>query len=150
MPVKKPALNKNPKQPVYVSKTYSVNGFKSLCESHVVELVMNPRGNLNKYKGVTRRMLCTLNRALLNSAFGKKTLNFKPPHQTAPYNAEARGLVTVWDIFRQDWRNVPVKAAYIMPAPYTMKAEPVEDFIEYFDKVIKPMTLDQRIQYIDS
>jgi hypothetical protein len=149
MPTKKVALQKTAPKPVYVSQTYSVDGFFTLCQSHVVELVFHPRGDLNKYKSVTRRMLCTLNKTLLNSEFGKKTLNFKPPMQSPPYNAKAKGLVTVWDIFRQDWRNVPVKAAYIMPSPYTMKAEPVENFIDYFDKVIKPMTLAQRIQYIN-
>jgi hypothetical protein len=150
MPTQKVALQKTAPKPAITSTQFSVAGFKTLCESHVVELVFNPRGNLKNYKGVTRRMLCTLNRALLNSAFGKKTLNFKPPMQSPPYNAAAKGLVTVWDIFRQDWRNVPVKAAFIMPSPYTMPAEPVENFIDYFDKAIKPMTLAQRMQYIDS
>jgi hypothetical protein len=130
-----------------LSQTYSVNGFKLLCESHVVELVFNTRDRRNPRM---RRMMCTLNRSLLNSTFGKVSLRFKPPSQTPPYNAESKGLVTVWDIFRQDWRNVPVKAAFIMPQPHTMKAEPVEDFIEYFDKVIRPMTFDQRKQFIEN
>jgi hypothetical protein len=149
MPTQKVAPQKTPPKPIYVSQTYSVDNFFKLCQKNVVELVFNPRGNLNKYKGVTRRMLCTLNPILLNSEFGKITLKFKPPTQSPPYNAKAKGLVTVWDIFRQDWRNVPVKAAYIMPPPYTMPAEPVQDFIDYFDKAIKPMTLAQRMQYIN-
>jgi hypothetical protein len=150
MPVKKVALQKTPKPPVYVSKSYSVDGFFLLCNQCVVELVFFPRGDLGKYKGTTRRMLCTLNKKLLNSDFGKRTLNFKPPLQSPPYNAKSKGLVTVWDIFRQDWRNVPVKAANVMPPPFTMKAEPIEDFMDYFDKVIKPMTREQRRQYIDT
>ena len=148
MPVKKVALSKTTKQPVY-SSSYSVNGLRILCESNVVELIFFRR-DISKNKTDMRRMLCTLNRALLNSEFGIKTLNFKRPMQSPPYNAAAKGLVTVWDIFRQDWRNVPVKSAYIMPAPHTMPAEPVEEFIEYFDKVIKPMTLEQRRQFIEN
>jgi hypothetical protein len=143
MPSKKVTSN------VTISQTYSVGGFKTLCESHVVDVVFYKRSSPTNNK-IMRRMLCTLNRKLLGSAFGKNTLKFKPPRQTSTYNAEARGLVTVWDIFRQDWRNVPVKASVVMQEPYTMKAEPIENFIEYFDKSIKPMTLGQRKQFIEA
>jgi hypothetical protein len=134
------------------SKSYnlSTNAFKAICQTHVVELVFNPRGNLGKYKGVTRRMLCTLNYRLLNSTFGKVTLKFKPPTHPKPYNAETKGLVTVWDIIMQDWRNIPVKAAYLMEKPYTMKAEPIEEYIEYFNKRIATMTLEERKTFMDT
>jgi hypothetical protein len=134
---------------VTISQTYSPAGFKELCKACVVDVVFYRRSSPTGNK-IMRRMMCTLNEKLLNSDFGKKTLKFRPPSQSAPYNAAAKGLVTVWDIFRQDWRNVPVKAAVVMQAPYTMKAEPVENFIEYFDKTIKPMTLGQRQQYIQA
>jgi hypothetical protein len=134
---------------VTISTTYSVPGFTELCKTHVVDVVFYRRSSPTGNK-VMRRMLCTLNSELLNSYFGKRTLKFRPPSKSAPYNAAAKGLVTVWDIFRQDWRNVPVKAAVVMQAPYTMPATPVKNFMEYFDKTIKPMTLGQRQQYIQA
>jgi hypothetical protein len=134
---------------VTINTSYSVKGFKTLCQSHVVDVVFYRRSSPIGGKAM-RRMLCTLNVELLNSTFGKKTLKFRSPMQSPPYNAEAKGLVTVWDIFRQDWRNVPVKAALVMQAPYTMPATPVKNFIEYFDKTIQPMTLGQRQQYIQA
>lgn len=134
---------------VTINTTYSVKGFKTLCENNVVDVVFYRRSSPTGSK-VMRRMLCTLNVELLNSTFGKRTLKFRPPTQSPAYNAEAKGLVTVWDIFRQDWRNVPVKAAMIMQAPYTMPATPVKNFIEYFNKTIQPMTLGQRQQYIQA
>jgi hypothetical protein len=143
MPAKKVTSN------VTISETYSVGGLKTLCQTHVVDLVFYKRSSPANNK-IMRRMLCTLNEKLLNSTFGKTTLHFVPPLGTAPYNVASRGLVTVWDIFRQGWRNVPVKAALIMQPPFTMPAEPVENFIEYFDKTIKPMTLAQRQQYIQA
>jgi hypothetical protein len=134
---------------ITISQTYSVPGFTTLCKSYVVDVVFYKRSSPTGNKTM-RRMLCTLNESLLNSSFGKKILKFRPPTQSSSYNAAARGLVTVWDIFRQDWRNIPIKAAVVMQPPYTMKAEPVENFIEYFDKTIKPMTLAQRQQYIQA
>jgi hypothetical protein len=63
----------------------------------------------------TRRMICTTNQVLLQSDFGKRTLRYKPATQSPPYNARAKGLITVWDIMMQDWRNIDVKSA-VLPA----------------------------------
>jgi hypothetical protein len=96
----------------------------------------------------TRRMVCTLNFKLLNSDFGKRTLKFRPPHQTAPYNAAKKGLVTVWDLFMQDWRNIDIKSCVIIQKqgedslPMAVNTEEEQSkFIQFYNKKLIRMDL---------
>lgn len=123
----------------------SIGGLKALCRSNLVELKFTRR---NKVVGrpATRRMLATLDAELLNSTLGKEILNFKPPVDPPPYNPESKGLLTVWDIIFQDWRNIPVSSATVVSSVPT---KPVEKFWEYFDKVIRKMTATQKAAFMD-
>lgn len=121
----------------------SVGGLMSLCDRNVVELKFKRRT-----KGIvppTRRMFCTRNGTLLNSVFGKEVLNFKKPKYPPPYNAAAKGLVTVWDILLQDHRNVSTETCEVIAV---VPLVPLKAFIEYFDKAIRPMTTDQKRRFM--
>jgi hypothetical protein len=122
----------------------SVRALQQLCQQNVVELTFTRRNQM-RYPP-NRRMLCTLDGKLLNSDEGKKILNFKPPRYSSPYNAAAKGLVTVWDIIMQDWRNVPVEACKVAVAIPTKNQK---DFWEFFDKKIKKMSASQKAFFID-
>ena len=66
----------------------SLGDLRKICFKNVAELKFTRRNKL-RYPS-TRRMLCTLDSILLNSDFGKKVLNFKPPRFSAPYNAKSK------------------------------------------------------------
>ena len=125
---------------------YSVRNLREICKTHVVELKFVRRNKMRTPS--TRRMLCTLDSKLLNSALGMEVLNFKRPRYSPPYNAAAKGLCTVWDIIMQDWRNVPSDSVEIV---MYLKTQPnlENKFWEYFDKVISKMTKTQKRSFMD-
>ncbi len=121
----------------------TVPNLKKLCKEAVVELKFVRR--IKKVGFPTdRRILCTLNVQLLNGDIGKNILNFKRPTKPPPYNAEAKGLVVVWDIIMQDWRAIPAESC-VLGKVFKMgtKAEQAE-FFRYFDLVIGKMTSSQK------
>lgn len=122
----------------------SLDGLRALCKENLVEIKFNRRLKLVGLPP-TRRMLATLDEKLLNSTLGKEILNFKPPTHIAHYNAAARGLLTVWDLLFQDWRNIPTENVFVVA---TIPTKPPEKFWEYFDKVIGKMTAAQKASFM--
>lgn len=122
----------------------SLQGLSKLCDDNLVELKFNRRiafrGSPN-----SRRMLATRDASLLNSELGKNILNFKPPTKNPAYDAVSKGLLTVWDILFQDWRNIPVESTVVVTAVPT---KPPEKFWEYFDSVIRKMTTQQKADFM--
>lgn len=93
-----------------------------------------------------RRILCTRDRLLLNSDLSKEVFNFEPPTQPHPYDAASKGLVTVFDILMQDWRNLPAdQCEVIMAVPTT----PQNRFWQFFDKKIRNMSAGQKQQFME-
>lgn len=123
----------------------SINGLKQLCTENVVELKFDRR-RPSGYAFPHRRMLCTLDPAILDSELGLKILNFKKPVTSAAYNTYSRNLLTVWDIIMQDWRNIPVENTNVIA---TVPTKPPEKFWEYFNKVISKMTSKQKANFIN-
>ena len=122
----------------------SVGGLMTLCSKNMVELKFVRRDK--KRRPTTRRMLCTLDRQLLNSTFGLNILNFKRPKYSPPYNAASRGLATVWDIIMQDWRNIPTESAEVVSVVPTI---PMKNFLVYFDSHIKLMSTAEKQQFME-
>jgi hypothetical protein len=122
----------------------SVQGLISLCQKNVVELKFVRRTKMKIPP--TRRMLCTLNERLLNSAQGKKVLKFKPPTHPPPYNAAAKGLATVWDILLQDWRNVSTESVEVVSA---IDIVPEKKFWEFFNEVLRTMSAAQKKSFME-
>ena len=109
-----------------------------LLKSNVIEIQFVRRNKATWTNVTTRRMLCTLSDYLLYSPFGKVTLNFKKPKNDPPYSAPSKGLITVWDIMMQEWRNIPVDSVKLV------NSIPERDFINYFDKKIKNMSASEK------
>jgi hypothetical protein len=122
----------------------SIGGLKKLCLSNAVELKFVRRNKLRIPP--SRRMLCTLDSALLNSTLGKEILNFKVPRFSSPYNAASKGLLIVWDIIMQDWRAIPVDSCEVVSAVST---KPANIFWEYFNRVLGKMTVSQKKSFQD-
>jgi hypothetical protein len=89
-----------------------------------------------------RRMLCTLDTNILTSTNGRISLNYRPPANGLPYNAEAMGLLPVWDIFMQDWRMVSMDYCDLVN---TIKEE---DFWKYFNEKLMPMSQSEKINFM--
>ena len=120
----------------------SLGGLDKLCRTNVVELKFKRRMPV-KGKPLERRMFATRNFALLESPEGKEILNYTPPTQSPAYNAASRGLLTVWDIFMQDWRNIPATSVEVIS---TITAD---KFWEYFTNVLSKMTASQKAAFMD-
>lgn len=127
----------------------SVSNLEEFLKKFVVEVVFVRRRKPKdpSVSSKTRRMICTTNQVLLRSPFGMKTLKYKPATQSPPYNARSKGLVTVWDIFMQDWRNIDVKSAVViggngtpdsLPMPIANQ-EDIERFALFFNARLRRM-----------
>jgi hypothetical protein len=123
---------------------------------HVAEVVFVRRRRAKDptVTSKTRRMICTTNQLLLNSPFGKKTLRYKPPTQSPPYDAKSKGLLTVWDVFMQDWRNIDIKSSVIVKKTsedslpiFVNNQEGIQKFAKFFN--LKLRRINAR-QFMDS
>lgn len=123
----------------------TVSGLTQICDTHLVELKFNRR--TKNVVPPIRRMLCTRDQILLNSALSKQIFNFVPPTQPHPYNAASKGLVTVFDILMQYWRNIPADQCEVIMAVPT---KPQQRFWEFFDKKIRSMTTLQKEQFMEN
>lgn len=93
----------------------------------------------------TRRMLCTLSEGILNSVNGRTVLNYLPGANKLPYNPAGKNLSLVWDIIMQSFRMVPADTVTVV------EQLPGDDtFWEYFNKNILPMTVQEKVQFMDS
>lgn len=123
----------------------SLGGLKTLCETNVVEIKFQRRLIVSG-KPPTRRILATLDRKILDSKLGRDILHFKQPTQSPAYNTAAKGLLTVWDILYQNWRNIPVANCDVVSV---IPSTPPEKFWEYFNKTIANMSAAQKAAFMD-
>ena len=123
----------------------SLGGLKTLCESNVAEIKFQRRLQ-TPGRPSTRRILATLDRKLLDSKLGRDILHFKQPSQAPAYNANSKGLLSVWDILYQDWRNIPVSNCDVVSV---ISSTPPEKFWEYFNKTIAGMSSAQKAAFMD-
>lgn len=120
----------------------TLDNLRNTLRENVCEIVFvrrRPRAN----KSPVRRMLCTLDQQLLNSTNGRLSLNYRPTSQVLPYNATAKNLLPVWDIFMQDWRMVNMDDCDLVQ---TIKRD---DFWKYFNETLLPMSMQQKMSYMD-
>ena len=94
----------------------------------------------------TRRMLATNDTILLNSSAGRTALNFKPAHGRLKYNPQAKGLVMTWDIFMQDFRQVPAESVEVVAV---IPTNPPEVFWKYFGEVLSKMSALDKETFMD-
>jgi 16S rRNA G966 N2-methylase RsmD len=132
-----------------ISTRGDINYFLSKYVAEVV-FVRRRRAKDPSVLTKTRRMICTTNQFLLNSPFGKKTLRYKPAFMDPPYNAKAKGLITVWDILMQDWRNIDAKSAVVIKQTsedslpiFVNNQEGIKRFALFFNAKIRRMNARQ-------
>ena len=95
-----------------------------------------------------RRMLCTGDMKLLNSAPGKKVLNFNPPVRSTKYNPASRNLVVTWDIFMCNWRMVNCDDVDVISI---IKTSPdPSDFWKYFNERLTNMSAEQKARFMNT
>ena len=93
----------------------------------------------------TRRMLCTKSSSLLNSTNGRMSLNYKPPMGGKRFNEAKQNAVIVWDIFMQGFRVISLEGATVLneiPAN--------DEFWQYYNQALLPMTAEQKLQFMNS
>lgn len=122
----------------------SLDSLFNELQTNVLELKF-VRRTKNSGKPPERRMLATLDSLLLNSDEGKRILNFKPPTQNPAYNTVSRGLLTVWDILFQDWRNIPVTSVNVVAKVPT---RPANEFWKYFNETILKMSPARKADFM--
>lgn len=123
----------------------STSGLRQLLESNVVELKFQRR-NPSPGRALSRRMLCSLNLNILNSDIGQKIFNFKPPSGRKAYSFESYNLISVFDMFMQDWRAIPAESVNIIQV---IPCDPPLKFWEYFDEILSKMSAQQKAQFMD-
>ena len=122
----------------------SLGGLEKLCNVNVVELKFTRR--LPKGNSTTRRMFATTDWILLNSKEGLQILNFRIPTSQPAYNARTRGLLPVWDLFMQDFRNIPASSCDVIS---TVPTRPPETFWNYFNDILSKMSATQKAAFME-
>ena len=110
--------------------------YKHLYANFVVEVKVIRR-NEKENTGPTRRFLCTNSRLLLNSPGGRSAFHFSPPtHPNILKNPAAYNLITVYDLLKQDYRNVNLDTDKVLAAIPVSNREDIAIFWEYFNSNI--------------
>jgi len=127
----------------------SIPALKELLAGNVVELRFNrrrPKAGWNN----TRHMLCTNNWQLLNSISGKVALKFKTPTAPPKYNANAYHLVTAFDLFWQEYRNISPETHDIVALMPVKTPEDIDKFWMYFNDVLSKMSASEKTGFMNS
>jgi hypothetical protein len=106
--------------------------FLGMYATHIVEVKVIRRNPIVG-RGPTRRFLCTNSKLLLNSIAGKTVFHFKPPTQRPPYNAQAKNLLTVYDLLMQGYRNVNLDTDQVLAAIPVRNEQEIAQFWDYFN-----------------
>jgi len=93
----------------------------------------------------TRRILCTKSYTLLSSTNGRIVLNYNPPAGKKQFNEAKENACVVWDILMQDFRVISAdEVDVIKTIPAT------DEFWEYFNDEVLPLTGAQKLNYMNS
>lgn len=115
------------------------------CLAGAVEIVfLRRRPERAKERPIFRRMLCSKSMELLNSENGIRSLNFHLPYGPPKIDELKHNVCVVWDIFMQDYRNVSMDKCWIV------QEIPTEGFWDYYNKVLYPMSAQQKMQFMDT
>jgi hypothetical protein len=93
-----------------------------------------------------RRMLCTNNKALLNSIPGRLKLNYRTPTGRLPYNPAQYNLVCTFDIFLQTFRMINCDDCVLI-SKIPVQRDP-KVFWNYFDETLSLMTTVDKISFM--
>lgn len=124
-------------------------GLEKLLSENVVELKFRRRHKKGGHPP-TRRMFCTTSMPLLNNIVGKSTLKYRPPKGVGlPYVPIQKGLVVCWDIFMQDFRQIPLESVDVIRTWPLKTEDDISQFWGYFMDIVHPMTPEQKTRFMD-
>ena len=121
----------------------SLQNLRSVVAENVAEVKFQRRKPKPGYPA-ERRMLCTNNISLLNSAKGKYALNYKAPKEAPGYNPTAKNLVVVWDVFMQGYRTINMDSCElisIVPAD--------NNFWNYYTEKLSNMSVQDKMLFMN-
>jgi len=98
--------------------------------------------------GDYRRMLCTNDQKLLQSAPGKRAFNYHPPTGRLKYDPAAKNLVIAFDIFWQNWRAINCNDVEVIAVIKT-SPDPTP-FWDYFYKRLINMSAAQKARFMNT
>jgi len=101
----------------------------------------------------TRRAFITNSPKLLNSPKGSTILGFTGYGSGITglgFNPASKDLILVWDILWQSFRLFSASNSQIITKIPVSNDKEINDFWLYFDKNIRPMTPDQKLQFMNS
>ena len=124
-------------------------GFTQLLQQNVVEAHFTRR-HMKAGWAPTRRMLCTLDKHLLNSMAGRVALNFNNPVHPPAYSTQAYNLVTVYDLFWQDWRNVPAETLDVVSVIPSHTKPQQDAFWAYFSAFLAKLTPQDKESFMNT
>ena len=129
---------------------HNVKDVGTFLQLYVAEIVFVRRRRAKdpSVTAKTRRMICTTNQLLLKSPFGLKTLQYRPGHQSPPYNAAKKGLVTVWDCLIKAWRNIDIRSCVVIQKQgkdslpiYVNSEKGIEEFAKFYNLKLAKMDM---------
>jgi hypothetical protein len=119
----------------------------TLLQTNAAELRFRRRLEKSGF-GAYRRMLCTNDKRLLQSAPGKQILNFAQPTGSLKYNPAAKNLVVAWDIFLQNFRMINCDDVEVIAV---IKTSPdPSDFWKYFQENLRYMSAGHKANFMDT
>lgn len=99
---------------------------------------------------VTRRALATNSRIILNTLPGKTLFRFTPPRQPNDLNTAQLNLVTYFDLFMLDYRNISCESATIKKIVPVATKEQQDEWWKFFDDNLKNMNVAQKLNFMNT
>lgn len=124
-------------------------GLDTLFSQNIVEIVAKRRHRV-RFMTASRRFLCTNSPLLLNSIPGKTAFNFRAPSHRPPYNAAAYNLITVFDLLRQEYRNINLDDYSILGTMPIRNEEEIMVFWQYFNDVLSKMSGRGKLKFMNT
>jgi hypothetical protein len=116
-----------------------------LLKNGACEIIFLRRDTKRIHGGqVTRKMVCSNCNEILNSENGLRSLNFHRPRGSKKINEAFHNVIVVWDILKQDYRNVSMEHCFLINE---MKPE---QFWQFYNETLFPMTPEGKLQYMNS
>lgn len=97
----------------------------------------------------SRRMLCTNCTTFLNSYAAKSVFNFNPPTSSPRYSDVSKNLVTTFDLFMQQFRNINASTAEIITVIPVASQAQQEAFWNYFNGNVINMNSQQKVSFMN-
>ena len=124
----------------------SNEGLKQLLKENLLEIRF-VRRHQKAGQNVTRRILCTNSKALLDNIGGKVALRFDPPTGPPKYNPGQHNLVFAWDIMMSQYRAISMEAHDIVAIMPLKTKEDMDKFWVYFTQFLAKLKPQERLGF---